>query len=76
MVIFAKLKYSKKEQASNLDVEKVRQRHIIGFTLIGLAIATHAFDFVASLNINCLMSKNIDRISRIDTSLLASFLGL
>ncbi len=52
MAIFVNLKYSGKEQANNLDAEKVRQRCIKGFTSIGLTITAHAFDFMASLNID------------------------
>jgi len=77
MAIFANLKYSGKEQANNLDTKKVRQRHIKGFTPIGLTIATDAFDFRASLNIDYSMSKeDADRTSRTHTSLPASLLGL
>jgi hypothetical protein len=38
---------------------------IKGFISITLAIAAHAFDFMASLNINCSMSKeNANKTSR------------
>jgi hypothetical protein len=43
MVIFANVKYFGKEQTSNLDVEKMRQRRVKRFMLISLAIAAHAF---------------------------------
>jgi hypothetical protein len=43
MEIFTTLKYSGKKQASNLDVERMRQRRVKKFTLISLAIGTHAF---------------------------------
>jgi len=76
MAMFANLKYSREEQASNLDAEKVCQRHIKGFTSIGLTIATHAFDFMANLIIDYSRSKeDADRTSGTHTSLLASFLG-
>jgi len=62
VVIFANLKYFRKEQTSNLDAEKVHQRCIKGFTSIGLTIAAHAFDFMASLNIDYSMSrKDVDK---------------
>jgi hypothetical protein len=77
MAIFATMKYSGKEQASNLDAEIVRQRGVKGFTSIGLTITAHAFDFMASLNIDYSMSKeDADRTSGTHTSLPASFLGL
>jgi len=77
MAIFANLKYSGKEQASNLDAEKGRQRRVKGITSIGLTIATHAFDFMASFNIDYSMSKeDANRTSGTHTSLPASFLWL
>jgi len=76
MAIFANLKYSGKEQANNLDDKKVCQKHVKGFTSIGLIVVTHAFDFMATLNIDYSMSKeHADRMSRTHTSLPASFLG-
>jgi hypothetical protein len=77
MAIFANLKYSKKKQANNLDVEKMHQRCLKRFTSIGLTIGEHAFDFMAILNIDYSMSKeDVDRTSGTHTSLLANFLGL
>ncbi len=77
MTIFANLKYFGKEQASNLDVERVHQRHVKRFTSINLTIVAHAFDFMANLNINCLMSReDVNRTSGTHTSLPTSFLGL
>jgi hypothetical protein len=77
MAIFANLKYCGKEQASNLDAKKVCQRHIKGFTSIGLIVAAHAFDFMASLNIDYSMSKeHADTTLGTHTSLPASFLVL
>jgi len=75
MAIFANLKYSRKEQANNLDVEKVRQRRIKGFTSINSTIAAHAFDFVVSLNINYSTSREdaADRTLRTHTSTSQSF---
>jgi hypothetical protein len=52
MEVSTNLKYSGKEQASNLDVERMCQRPIKGFTSISLTIVAHAFDFMASLDIN------------------------
>jgi hypothetical protein len=34
MEVFTNLKYFGKEQASNLDIERMHQRHIKGFTSI------------------------------------------
>ncbi len=77
MTIFANLKYFGKEQTINLDVENMRQRCVKRFMSINLAIATHAFDIMVNLNINCSMLKeDVDRTSRTHTSLPASFLGL
>jgi hypothetical protein len=36
-----------------MDVEKVRQRCVNGFTSNGLTMATHAFDFMAIFNKDC-----------------------
>jgi len=64
MTIFANLKYFEKEQASNLYAEKVCQRHVKEFTSINLTIVAHAFDFMASLNIDYSMSReDADRTS-------------
>jgi hypothetical protein len=53
MAISTNLKYFGKEQVSTLNVEKVHQRHVSGsFTSSGLAMAAHAFDFMANLNID------------------------
>ncbi len=77
MAIFANLKYFGKEQTSNLDAKKMRQRCIKRFMSISLAIVTCAFDIMVKLNIDCSMLKeDVDRTSRTQTSLLASFLGL
>jgi hypothetical protein len=77
MAIFANFKYYGKEQANNLDTEKVCQRRVKGFTSIGLTIAAHAFDFMATLNKDYSMSKeDVDKTLGTYTSLPASFLGL
>jgi hypothetical protein len=77
MAIFANLKYFGKEQISNLDAEKMHQRHVKRFMSISLTISACAFDIMVNLNINCSMSKeDVDRTSRTHTSLPASFLGL
>lgn len=76
MPISTNLKYFGKEQIGTLDVEKVRQICVSGwFTSHGLAKATHAFDFMSSLNIDCWMSREVvDYTSRTHTSLLSKFL--
>ncbi len=77
MAISINLTYSKKEQVSNLDAKKMHQRCVKGFTSIGLAITTHAFDFMANLNIDCsMLREDINRTFGTHTSLPASFLGL
>jgi hypothetical protein len=77
MEVSTNLKYSRKEQTSNLDVERMRQKCIKGFTSISLAIAAHAFDFTANLSIDCSMLKeDADRTSRTHTLLSGNFLGL
>jgi len=53
MAILANLKYSEKKQISILDVERVYQRCVNGFTSSGLTMAAHAFHFMASLNRDC-----------------------
>jgi len=54
MAILINLKYFGKDQVSTLDVEKVHQRCVSGsFISSGLTMAAHAFDFMASLNIDC-----------------------
>ncbi len=59
-----------------MDVEKVRQRCVNGFTLNGLTMATHAFDFMVFFNKYCWMSREaIDNTSSTHTSLLPNFLG-
>ncbi len=77
MAILANLKYFGKEQVSILDVEKVHQRHVSGpFTSSGLTMVAHASNFMASLNINCWMSKEfVDNTSWTHTTLLPNFLG-
>jgi len=53
MAISTNLKYLGNAQARTLDVERVRQSHVKGFTLSGLTMATQSFDFMASLNMDC-----------------------
>ncbi len=68
MAIFTNLKYFGKKQASNLDVERMCQRHIKRFTSMSLAITTHAFDCMANLNIDCSKSKeDVNKTSRTHT---------
>jgi hypothetical protein len=50
MAIFANLKYFGKEQISNLDAEKMHQRHIKRFMSISLTISARAFDIMVNLN--------------------------
>jgi hypothetical protein len=77
MAISTNLKYFRKEQANNLDVEIVCQRCVRGFTLIRFAIVVHAFEFMAKLKINCSMSReDVDITSRTHTSLSVNFFGL
>jgi hypothetical protein len=77
MAIFVNLKYFGKEQANNLDVEKVCQKCIKIFTSISLTIVAHAFDFIANLNIDYSMSReDADKTSGTHTSLPTSYLGL
>jgi hypothetical protein len=51
MAILVNLKYFEKKQVSIIDVERVYQRCVSGFMSSGLTMATHAFDFMADLNI-------------------------
>ncbi len=52
MAIWTNLKYFEKEHASTLDVKRVHYKHIKGFKSSYLAMATHAFDFMANLNMD------------------------
>jgi hypothetical protein len=55
-------------------LKRMHQRCFKRFASIGLAIAAHAFDFMANLNINSLMSrKDANKTSKTHTSLLANF---
>jgi hypothetical protein len=76
MLIFANLKYFGKEEERTLDVKRVHQMQKIRFTLIGLAMASTAFDFIDNLNIDCSMS-NATTKSTLGThiSKLPTFLG-
>ncbi len=52
MKISANFKYLGNAQARTLDVERMHQSHIKGFTSNGLTMAMQAFDFMASLNMD------------------------
>jgi hypothetical protein len=76
MLILANLKYFGKEHAIILDVGKVHQRCVKGFTSSNLAIAIYAFDFTANLKIDCGISKEAtNKTLNTHTSLLPNFLG-
>jgi superfamily II RNA helicase len=53
MAMLTNLKYYEKEQVSILDVERVHQRCVSGFTSSGSTMVAHAFDFMANLNRDC-----------------------
>jgi hypothetical protein len=42
-----------REHVNIIDVERVHHKCVGGFTSSGLAMATHAFDFMANLNKDC-----------------------
>ncbi len=53
MAILANLKYSEKKQISIMDVQRVYQICVSGFTSSGLTMVAHAFYFMANLNRDC-----------------------
>jgi hypothetical protein len=68
MVISTNLNFLGREQVNIIDVERICQRCVSGFTSNGLAMVTHAFDFMANLNKDFLMSRDVvDNISRTHT---------
>ncbi len=76
MAIYANLKCFGKEQKRTLDVERVRQRRKIGFSLVSLAMASTAFDFIDNLTRDYSMSSEAtESISRTHTSKLPTFIG-
>jgi hypothetical protein len=59
-----------------LDVERMRQRRKIRFSLVSLAMASTAFDFIDNLTRHYSMSsETIESTSRTHTSKLPTFLG-
>jgi len=69
-------KYLGNAQARTPDVERVHQSHLKGFTSNSLAMATQAFDFMASLNMDCWMSKDVvNRTLGTQVPLSSNFLG-
>jgi hypothetical protein len=53
MAISANWKYYGNEEINILDVERICQRCVSGFTSSNLIMVAHAFDFMANLNTNC-----------------------
>jgi hypothetical protein len=53
MAILTNLKYLGNAQAHALDVERVHQSYLKGFTSSRLAMVMQAFDFMVNLNMDC-----------------------
>jgi len=53
MAISTNWKYYGNEEVNILDVERICQRCVSGFTSSNLIMVAHAFDFMANLNTNC-----------------------
>ncbi len=58
MAISTNYKYYGNEYVNILDVERIRERRVSGFTSNNLTmVVAHAFDFMANLNANCCQGK-------------------
>ncbi len=76
MAIYANLKYFGREQERTMDVERMRQKQKIRFSLVSLAMASTTFDFIDNLTKDYSMSSEaIESISRTHTSKLPTFIG-
>ncbi len=75
MAISTNYKYYGNEYVNILDVERIREKHVSGFTSSNLTMVAHAFDFMANLNANCCQRKLLTTLLGTHASLLPNFLG-